>query len=218
MMLQGTTRIEDVPEAAAERVSRAVDELDETIKEIRQTIFALHEPVDGPSSSARGRVLRETSQSAALLGFEPSVRFVGPVDSVLDSETTDHIVAVLREALASYLAGLDDSALGLWCTAELAARTGLFAGARVELRHRGVSEPSLREMEILLGAAVELRLVADPGLKRRGIVVSEGEGRLLVTLTEAQIEGILLGGKRGELAAALLPPVGEGSPVEAAKP
>ena len=53
MMLQGTTRIPDVPEAAAERVSRAVDELDETIKEIRQTIFALHEPVEGPSSSAR---------------------------------------------------------------------------------------------------------------------------------------------------------------------
>ncbi len=78
MMLQGTSRIPDVPDAAADRVSRAVDELDETIKEIRQTIFALHEPVEGPTSSARGRVLRETSQSATLLGFEPAVRFVGP--------------------------------------------------------------------------------------------------------------------------------------------
>jgi signal transduction histidine kinase len=101
MMLQGTTRVPDVPEAAATRVSRAVDELDETIKEIRQTIFALHEPVDGPSSSARGRVLRETSQSAALLGFEPSVRFAGPVDSMLDTETTDQLVAALREALTN---------------------------------------------------------------------------------------------------------------------
>lgn len=101
MMLQGTSRLEDVPPAALERVSRAVDELDETIKEIRQTIFALHEPVEGPTSSARGRVLRETSQSAALLGFEPSVRFVGPVDSVLSSGTTDHVIAALREALAN---------------------------------------------------------------------------------------------------------------------
>lgn len=101
MMLQGTTRIDDVPHAAAERVSRAVDELDETIKEIRQTIFALHEPVDGPTSSARGRVLRETSQSAALLGFEPSVRFAGPVDSMLDAEVTEHLIAALREALAN---------------------------------------------------------------------------------------------------------------------
>jgi len=101
MMLQGTSRIPDVPDAAADRVSRAVDELDETIKEIRQTIFALHEPVEGPTSSARGRVLRETSQSAALLGFEPAVRFVGPVDSMLTAEATDHLVAALREALTN---------------------------------------------------------------------------------------------------------------------
>ena len=101
MMLQGTTRIDGVPDAAADRVSRAVDELDETIKEIRQTIFALHEPVEGPTSSARGRVLRETSQSAALLGFEPSVRFAGPVDSMLTTEAADHLVAALREALTN---------------------------------------------------------------------------------------------------------------------
>lgn len=101
MMLQGTTRITDVPVAAAERVARAVDELDETIKEIRQTIFALHEPVGGPSSSARGRVLHETAQSAALLGFEPSVRFVGPVDTMLSTGTADQLVAALREALSN---------------------------------------------------------------------------------------------------------------------
>lgn len=101
MMLQGTTRIADVPDAAAERVSRAVDELDETIKEIRQTIFALHEPVDGPTSSARGRVLREIAQSAALLGFEPAVRFTGPVDSMVDAEVIEHLVAALREALTN---------------------------------------------------------------------------------------------------------------------
>ncbi len=101
MMLQGTTRIPDVPDAAAGRVSRAVDELDETIKEIRQTIFALHEPVEGPTSSARGRVLRETSQAAALLGFEPAVRFAGPVDTMLTAEATDNLVAALREALTN---------------------------------------------------------------------------------------------------------------------
>ena len=101
MLLQGVSRIDDVPDQARERVSRAVDELDETITEIRQTIFALHEPVEGPTSSARGRVLRETSQSAALLGFEPAVRFVGPVDSLLVKEATDQVVAALREALTN---------------------------------------------------------------------------------------------------------------------
>ena len=101
MMLQGATRITELPDEVSDRISRAVDELDETIKEIRQTIFALHEPVDGPTSSVRGRVLRETAQSAALLGFEPSVRFVGPVDSMVSTRTADQLIPALREALTN---------------------------------------------------------------------------------------------------------------------
>lgn len=101
MMLQGATRTAQLPPDANDRISRAVDELDETIKEIRQTIFALHEPVDAPTTSTRGRVLRETAQSAALLGFEPAVRFSGPVDSMVTRHAADHLVAALREALTN---------------------------------------------------------------------------------------------------------------------
>ncbi len=101
MMLQGVTRITDVPDPALERVSRAVDELDETIKEIRQTIFALHEPFDSGSNSVRGMVLAEVAQSATLLGFTPAVRFAGPVDSVVTHVLADNIAAVLRESLTN---------------------------------------------------------------------------------------------------------------------
>lgn len=101
MQLQGTTRLAGVPDAVAERVARAVDDLDETIREIRQTIFALHEPIDSDAAGVRGRVLREAEQSAALLGFAPSVRFIGPVDSLVTTETGEHLIAVLREALAN---------------------------------------------------------------------------------------------------------------------
>jgi len=101
MMLQGVTRISDVPDPALDRVTRAVDELDETIKEIRQTIFALHEPMDAGSNSLRGMVLSEVDQSAAILGFTPAVRFAGPVDSVATSVLTDNIIAVLRESLTN---------------------------------------------------------------------------------------------------------------------
>jgi signal transduction histidine kinase len=78
-----------------------VDNLDETIKEIRQTIFALHEPLDGPSASTRGRVMQEIAQSAALLGFEPSVRFLGPVDTAVSPALGEHLIGVLREALTN---------------------------------------------------------------------------------------------------------------------
>lgn len=99
MHLQGTQRIEGLPEQARERLDSVVDELDETIREIRQTIFALHEPVDGPASGVRGRVLRETKQSASVLGFEPAVRFVGAVDTATSRELEEHLIAALREAL-----------------------------------------------------------------------------------------------------------------------
>lgn len=101
MQLQGTMRAADLDPEVRERISASVDELDETIREIRQTIFALHEPVDGPASGLRGRLLRETAQAAALLGFDPAVRFAGPVDSLVDQATADHVVAALREALTN---------------------------------------------------------------------------------------------------------------------
>lgn len=167
MMLQGTTRIPDVPDAAAERVSRAVDELDETIKEIRQTIFALHEPVDGPTSSARGRVLRETSQSAALLGFEPSVRFTGPVDSMLTVETTDHVIAALREALTNAAKHAAARKVEVMVQIEhgqvvlVVSDDGVGISADGAGRRSGVANIASRAQE--LGGSCRLERVADAG-------------------------------------------------------
>ena len=101
MSLQGVTRIADSSQEVVTRINRAVDELDETIREIRQTIFALHEPVDGPARGARGRALREITQSAALLGFEPAIRFVGPIDAMVPPSTQEHLIAAMREALTN---------------------------------------------------------------------------------------------------------------------
>lgn len=101
MSLQGALKLGEIDSGVEERISRAVDELDETIREIRQTIFALHEPTNGPASGVRGRVLRETAQSGALLGFEPAVRFVGPVDTLVSDRVSEHLVAALREALSN---------------------------------------------------------------------------------------------------------------------
>lgn len=101
MHVQGTMRVLDNSELVEARLSKVVDELDETIREIRQTIFALHEPIEGPASGPRGRILRETAQAAALLGFEPAVRFVGPVDTMVSNSTADHLIAALREALTN---------------------------------------------------------------------------------------------------------------------
>lgn len=101
MLLQGTSRAAELDASVTQRIDKAVDELDETIREIRQTIFALHEPLDGPATGPRGRILREATQAAAGLGFEPAVRFIGPIDSLVPVSVCDHLIAALREGLAN---------------------------------------------------------------------------------------------------------------------
>ncbi|MFE7614491.1 GAF domain-containing sensor histidine kinase [Streptomyces sp. NPDC057496] len=82
-------------------VGRAVDELDVTIQEIRTAIFALQqEPAEAPSG-LRTRVLREINMAAVPLGFKPSHRFLGPVDSLVGESTGRNLIAALREALSN---------------------------------------------------------------------------------------------------------------------
>ncbi|WP_326700421.1 GAF domain-containing protein [Streptomyces sp. NBC_01754] len=101
MTLQSTTRaIADRPEAA-ERVSRAVDDLDTTIRIVRSTIFDLR-TTDGPGGGGLRHRIAETARTAArALGFRPSVRIDGPVDSVVPDELAEHVVAVAAEAVSN---------------------------------------------------------------------------------------------------------------------
>jgi signal transduction histidine kinase len=49
----------------------------------------------------RANVLDVASDLAPTLGFDPSVRFEGPVDTVSTPEITDNVIAVVREALTN---------------------------------------------------------------------------------------------------------------------
>ncbi|WP_417159131.1 GAF domain-containing protein [Streptomyces gilvifuscus] len=88
-------------EEAAERVVRAVDDLDETIKIIRSTIFGLRARDGGAGTGLRARVVRAVGEAAPVLGFAPSVRMEGLVDTDVPQETADHVIAVLSEALTN---------------------------------------------------------------------------------------------------------------------
>jgi len=100
MTLQSTSRFIDHPEAA-ERVVRAVDDLDETIKIIRSTIFGLRSRGGTGGDGLRARVMRAVGEAAPVLGFAPSVRMEGLVETRVPRETADHLVAVLSEALTN---------------------------------------------------------------------------------------------------------------------
>ncbi|WP_031161499.1 GAF domain-containing protein [Streptomyces durhamensis] len=100
MTLQSAGRFIEHPEAA-ERVLRAVDDLDETIKIIRSTIFGLRARVGVAGSGLRTRVVRVVGEAGPVLGFAPSVRMEGLVETDVPLDVADHIVAVLSEALTN---------------------------------------------------------------------------------------------------------------------
>ncbi|WP_030863618.1 GAF domain-containing sensor histidine kinase [Streptomyces sp. NRRL S-37] len=102
MTLQSAGRFIEHKEAS-ERVLRAVDDLDETIKIIRSTIFGLRSPADegAGGTGLRARVVRVVGEAASVLGFPPSVRMEGLIDTHVSKEAADHLVAVLSEALTN---------------------------------------------------------------------------------------------------------------------
>ncbi|MET7763887.1 GAF domain-containing sensor histidine kinase [Streptomyces sp. NPDC005393] len=102
LTLQSAGRLIERPEAA-ERVGRAVDDLDETIKIIRSTIFALRAvgDEDGEPTGLRRRLVKAVRSASDALGFAPSLLMDGPVDTDVPDETGDQVLAVLAEALSN---------------------------------------------------------------------------------------------------------------------
>lgn len=100
MTLQSAGRLIEHREAS-ERVARAVDDLDETIKIIRSTIFGLRSRDEAAGPGLRARAMRVVGEAAPVLGFAPGVRMEGLLDTHVPKETADHLVAVLSEALTN---------------------------------------------------------------------------------------------------------------------
>jgi signal transduction histidine kinase len=100
MSLQGTMPMISRPEVA-DRVSRAVDAMDETIREIRGAIFALQARDDEAQEDPRADIVQLVEEMTAMLGFTPSLR-LGPGLRTLDNERlSEQALIVLREALSN---------------------------------------------------------------------------------------------------------------------
>ncbi|WP_442814293.1 GAF domain-containing sensor histidine kinase [Streptomyces sp. NBC_01198] len=101
MTLQSSLRFIEHPEAN-ERIMRAVDDLDETIKIIRSTIFGLRaKEADRKRLNLRTRVVTTVEAAARTLGFTPSLRMEGLIDTDVPAAVAEDVVAVLEEALSN---------------------------------------------------------------------------------------------------------------------
>lgn len=101
MTLQSARRFVEHPEAV-DRLTRAIDDLDATIKIIRSTIFGLREhDTPGTAPKLRNRVVKAVDSAASTLGFAPALRMEGLLDTDVPPDAAEEVLAVLGEALAN---------------------------------------------------------------------------------------------------------------------
>jgi signal transduction histidine kinase len=100
MSLQGAVAMISSSDAA-DRVSHAVDGLDETIREIRSSIFALQSRPEPSLPGVRARILATADEMTGPLGFPPTLRLDGRLDEEVSGDVADHLLGALREALSN---------------------------------------------------------------------------------------------------------------------
>ena len=98
MTLMSAIKITEQRDVAA-RVRRAVDELDDTIRQIRSTIFALQ--VTPGVRGLRAHIQPVIDKAEEILGFAPETRLDGTLDMAVDDEVVVQVPAVLAEALSN---------------------------------------------------------------------------------------------------------------------
>ncbi|MEU4268925.1 GAF domain-containing sensor histidine kinase [Streptomyces sp. NPDC026092] len=100
MTLQSARRFVEHPEAV-DRLTRAIDDLDATIKIIRSTIFGLREHESAGAPRLRSRVVKAVDEIATTLGFAPALRMEGLLDTDVPHEAAEEVIAVIGEALTN---------------------------------------------------------------------------------------------------------------------
>lgn len=96
---------------ARTRIEETVSDLDETIRQIRSTIFALHTATDPDAPSIEDRFRAQAEAATTVLGFAPEVTVevasqgtgagVSDGGPSLPAEVADQLVVVLGEALTN---------------------------------------------------------------------------------------------------------------------
>ncbi|MGZ4446114.1 MAG: GAF domain-containing protein [Nocardioides sp.] len=97
LQLQGIGMLAANTEVQA-RLDQAVDALDLTIRDIRGTIFELQ---NRQSGSLRTELRTLVRDYVPVLGFAPTVRTSGPIDTAVPAEVREQLLPVLREALSN---------------------------------------------------------------------------------------------------------------------
>ena len=85
---------------AVERIMRAVDDLDASIRQVRSTIFELHQRW-ATTQSVRSDIVAICEEASKALGYKPACDIAGPIDNMVNEPIRGHLLLCLREALSN---------------------------------------------------------------------------------------------------------------------
>jgi signal transduction histidine kinase len=122
-------------QATAVRLDRLVADLDDTIGQVRTSIFQLQAGEAG-DPGLRAAVLAVVGQMTPVLGFAPAVRFAGPVDTLIHGTVIGEIEAVTREGMTNVARHAQSSQVNL----EVSADSG-WLSVRISDDGRGMRRP-----------------------------------------------------------------------------
>jgi signal transduction histidine kinase len=81
----------------ADRLEAAILDIDDTIRQIRVSIFEL----GSTGAGVRAGILSVVRDLTPMIGFPVQVSFDGPVDAAFSDHVADHLLATIREALTN---------------------------------------------------------------------------------------------------------------------
>jgi len=89
------------PPETSQIINEVIDDLDQTIRQIRTTIFAISPRRGDGSGGIRAEILEVTDELGGRLGLDVRVDFHGPIDAVIAEDAAEHLLLALREALSN---------------------------------------------------------------------------------------------------------------------
>ncbi len=90
-----------LPDDVSVQINEALDDLDDTVRRIRTTIFEITQGPTVNRHSLRNQVLRTIDELPSAAGLHVDVLFDGPLDSTVGPQSCEQIITSLRELLSN---------------------------------------------------------------------------------------------------------------------
>ena len=150
-------------EPALTRIDAVTSELDETIRDLRNTIYSLRS--SGEQELLSSRILQAVRNATKSLQFAPRLSLNGVVDSVLDAGTVTNVLAVISEGLSNAVHHAEAQAIGV----SVSVSDGTLALV-IRDDGKGFSEPvpgnglvNMEQRALELGGSFEVASAASKG-------------------------------------------------------